>query len=175
VSRVCKRAEFLLERRRLDEEQVRAGREIVGEPGLRRIEPDAGRRREGDGLHRGARALRDGIKFADRLDLVAEEIQAVGLVGRDGVDVDDAAADRVVAWGFADGLGVVIEFLELLEQALERLRLAAAERQLAGREFLQRRHLLQERGGRGDDDEGVGRRRQTPGGPETREHGQTIA
>ncbi len=96
------------------------------------------------------------------------------MVGSDGVDVDDATADGVVAGRLADGLGVVVEFLELSEEALKRPRGAARESYLARGEFLECGHRLQECGGRGDDDEAVGRAGHTARGAQSREHGKTV-
>jgi hypothetical protein len=74
--------------------------------------------------------LRDRIEGADVLDLVAEEVEPVRLAGGDRIDVDDAAAHGVVAGRFADGLRVVVEGLEPLQQLGKRLRAAARQHEL---------------------------------------------
>ena len=90
------RLEFLLEARGLHEHDAGSVRQVVGYAGLRRLEGDARGGRDADRVDRARRALRDRIEGADLLDLVPEEVEAVRLRGRDGIHVDDAAADRVV-------------------------------------------------------------------------------
>ena len=101
-----------------------------------------------------AGALGDGVEGADVFDFVAEEIEAVGLGGGDRVNVDDAAADRVVSGGFADGFAVVVEGVEGFEERGEGLGLSAGERDFAGGEGFEGGDGLEEGGGRREDDEG---------------------
>ena len=75
----------------------------------------------------GAGALIDGIERADVFDFIAEKIETIGLIRGDGVDVDDAAPNRIMPGRFADSFSIVVECLELLQQAVERLRLALGE------------------------------------------------
>ena len=137
---------------------------------------EAGRVGEGDGLDGGAGALGDGVESTDFLELVAEEIEAVGFVGGDGINVDDATAHGVVAGGFADGLAVIVEGLEVGEQGLERVGFTAAEDELAAGKVFEGGHVLEDGGGGGADDErGLG----GGGGEgaahaEAREHGVAI-
>ena len=145
-------AEGRFEEGRLDENEVGVGREVVGEAGLGGVEFDTGRGGEGDLRNGFAGALGDGIEGADFFELVAEEIEAIGLGRGHGVDVDDAAADRVVAGGFADGFGIVIERAELGEEAGERKRGAAGERELAGGESFEGGDVLEQRRGGGEDE-----------------------
>ena len=145
-------AERHFEQGGLEEREVGVGRQVVGEAGLGGIEPEAGRGGERDAGDLFAGALGDGIEGADFLKIVAEEIEPVGLRGGDRVDVDDAAADGVVSGRFADGLGVVVEGAELLEEAGEGERRAAGEGELAGGERFKGGHRLEE-GGRGGDDQ----------------------
>ena len=107
------RAERRLEQGGLDEDEVGGGREVVGEAGLGRSELDARGGGEGDLRDGLAGTLRDGVEGPDLFKFVAEEIETVGLRRGDGVDVDDAAANRVVAGRFADGFGIVVEGAEL--------------------------------------------------------------
>ena len=116
----------------------------------------------------------DGVELPDRLQFVAEEVEAVGLVGCDGIEVDNAAADRVVAGRLAHGFGIVIEFLELCEEALKRLLLSTGEREFAGGEFLEGGDGLQQRGGRRHDDHGVGCRGHAADRAQAREHGEAV-
>ena len=58
-------AEFLLQRGRLDEEQVGLRIQIIGQAGFLRIETDARGGGDRNGFHRCAGTLRDGIEFAD--------------------------------------------------------------------------------------------------------------
>ncbi len=128
--RAGERAERLVERGRLDEHELRAGRQVVGESGGGGRQLHARRRGERDARHALAGALRDRIEGADVLDLVAEEVEPVGLARGDRIDVDDAAAHGVVAGRFADGLRVVVEGLEPLQQLGKRLRAAARQHEL---------------------------------------------
>ena len=167
-------AELRFQGRRLDEYELGRGAEIVGEPGLRGVEPDARRGGDGDRFDGGAGTLRHRIELPDRLDFVAEEIQAVRLARGHRIHVDDAAPHRVMSRRLADRLGVVVEIPQQLEQALERLSLPAPEGEFAPGKFLERRHRLQQGRGRGHDDERVRRGHQTPRGAQPREHGQTV-
>jgi len=142
------RPELLLQGRRLDECDVGARVQVVGYPRLRGFEAHARRGADRDPLDPRPRALRHRVKRADVLDLVAEEVEPVGLRRRDRVDVDDPAAHRVVARRLADGLAVIVECPQAFEQALERLLARAHEDDLAGGVLLDRRDLLQERRGR---------------------------
>ena len=80
-----------------------------------------------------------------------------------------------MAGRLADGFGIVVERLELLEQALEGLFLAAGEGEFAGGEFLERRHGLEEGGGRRDHDKRVGCGRERAGGAEAGKYGHALA
>ena len=145
--------EFLRQGRGLDVDQVGLRREVIGDAGGRIGQLEAGRGGEGDGVDGFAGALRHGIEAADLLNLVAEEVEPVGLVGCDRVDVDDATADGVVAGRFTDGLRIIIEFAQLLHQAGEGLGLAAAQDEFPRGEFLEGRDGLQEGGRRGHHDQ----------------------
>lgn len=112
-------AEGPVEHGGFDEEEAGGGGEVGGEAGEGRREGEAGRGGEGEPVDGCARALGDGIEFADVLELVAEEIESVGLRGVDGVEVDDAAADGVGAGRLAHGFAVVVERADFLEEGLE--------------------------------------------------------
>jgi hypothetical protein len=56
-----------------------------------------GRGKEGEARHITRRALGGGIEAAQRLDLVAEEIEAQRLLRAAGIEIDDAAAHRIFA------------------------------------------------------------------------------
>jgi len=77
--------------------KVGVGREVVGETGLGGIEFDPGRCGQRDAVDFFAGALGDGIEGADFLEFVAEEVEAVRLRGGDGINVNDAATDGIVA------------------------------------------------------------------------------
>ncbi len=139
--------ELLVERGGFDEDEMGVGRQVVGDAGGGRAELEARGGGEGDGVDLFAGALGDGVEGADVLDVVAEEIEAVGRAGGDGVDVDDAAADRVVSGGFADGLAVVVERLEGFEEGGEGLVLSAGEGDFARGEFVEGGDGLEECGG----------------------------
>lgn len=139
--------EFLLQRRRLDQDQLAGRVQVIRQAGARWIEPDARRGGEGDALDRRAGALGHRVELLDRLDLVAEEIEPVRLVGGHGVDVDDPAAHGVMPGCFAHRLGVVVEAVQFLQQAVKRLRLAAAEGEFALGEGFEGGHRLEQGGG----------------------------
>ena len=157
---------------------VRRGVQVVREPRLRGFEAHPGRGGHRDALDPGRGALGHRVERADVLDLVAEEVEAVGLGRRDRVDVDDAAADGVVARRLADRLAVVIEVAQPLEERLERLAGSPREDHLARRIFLDRGDRLEKRGGSREDGQdrarGVpGERR--PGLAKPRKHGEPVA
>ena len=139
--------EFFVEGGGFDEDELGEGREVVGDAGFGGVEFEAGRGGEGYGVDLFAGALGDGVKGADVFDFVAEEIEAVRGGGGDRVNVDDAAADRVVSGGFADGFAVVVEAVEGFEKGGERLGLSAGEGDFAGGEGFEGRDGLEEGGG----------------------------
>ncbi len=98
---------------------------------------EAGGGGDGDLFEGGVGALGDGVVGADFLNFIAEEVEAAGLGGGDGIHVDDAAAGGVVAGGFADGFAIVVEGAELFEEGLEADGLAAREGDFAGGVFFQ--------------------------------------
>ncbi len=71
--------------------------------------------------------LRGGIEAADRFDFVAEELDADGALGFGGVDVEDAAANRVLAGHFDDVGGGVADGVQVGEQGFDVEGFAAAE------------------------------------------------
>ena len=118
------------------------------------------------------RPLRAGIEAADRLDQVADELDADGpdLVG--GIDVEDAAAHAVLAV-IVDRILAVVSGLG--EQRRERQRIdlrAGAHAERAGDEYRRRGQALQERRRRGDDDpsRAGGHRQQRPGARRAHAH-----
>ncbi len=150
---------------------------LVPVPVLHQVEPPLGRRIDRARLDRVQRALRERRERANRLDLVAEELDAQRLAAGRREDVDDAAAHRELA-AVVDALDALVagdreRFREPLDAdlasraELERLRSRA-----------RRRQRLRERAGRradepagGEDAERAGplademRRRLEPGLP----------
>ena len=61
-----------------------------------------GKRKEQGFVNGIRRALRGGIEFANGIGLVAKEFDAQRAIGLGGVDVEDAAADGVLAGHFDD-------------------------------------------------------------------------
>ena len=145
--------EQFLKRPGLEQRRVGGRRQVIQQRGPRARGVELGRRGEGDDFERHARALRDGIERADLLEGVAEEIEPAGLVRRDGVDIHDAAAHRVLTGRLAHGLGVVVEGAQQFEQGGEWLVRAPPQLDLARGEVRRRRHGLEQRGGRGEDEE----------------------
>ena len=108
-----------LDRRGLDERQGGRPRQVVGEPGRRGPDRDGRGRRDRDRLDLAAGALGHRVEGSDLLEVVAEEVEPVGLGRGHRVHVDDSSADRVGARGLADRLGVVVELPEELEEFSE--------------------------------------------------------
>ncbi len=78
-------------------------------------------------VDRGGGTLRGGIEFANGIGFVAEELDAQGAVGFGRVDVEDAAADGVLA-GHLDYVGGgVADGVEVREQGFEVEGFAAAD------------------------------------------------
>ena len=69
----------------------------------------------------------DGVKSSNIFDLIAEKIETVGLVGSDGVDVDQAASHGVVTRGFAERFRIVVELVKLGQEIGKRIGVAAVE------------------------------------------------
>ena len=55
------------------------------------------------------RALGSRVEAPDTLDLITEEIDAIGLVRIVGVEVNQTATSRDLSRLFAEGFGIVIE------------------------------------------------------------------
>ena len=87
------------------DEVVRDGdrRVVVRERRLHEVGAALGGRMDPRGVEGAERSLREGRERADRLDLVAEELEADRLPARRGEDVDDAAADSELA-AFLDAI-----------------------------------------------------------------------
>ena len=113
----------------------------------------AGRGRQRDLLDRRAGALGHGIKRMQLLDFIAEEVQPVGLHGGDRIDVDDAAAHRVLAGRLAHRLGIIVEGAQLLQQLPVRLALAAGQDNLPAVHFREGGNGLEQGGRRGGNEE----------------------
>src|SRR5208282_6262780 len=73
------------------------------------------------------RTLRSGIELANRIGFVAEEFDAEWPVGLRRVDIEDAAAHRILAGHFNDVGRGVADCVEMREQRLEVEGLAAAD------------------------------------------------
>ncbi len=95
--------------------------------------------------HPAHRALRLRVELADRVDLVAEELDADGVVAGEGVDVEDAAAQRELARqrDELDGLEPLLD--EPLHQRLRPDLIADAHRQRFLRHRLRRGDELRDR------------------------------
>ena len=118
-----------------DDERV--GRQV---PEERRLGGRAGiipRRADDEAVDLAFAALRRGVERAERLDDVAEEVDAHGHLRVQGVDVEDAAAERVFTRLLAEGLmGVAEVFGETLGEITEGELLALADDDLRlGRGF----------------------------------------
>ncbi len=86
-----------------------------------------GERQEQDFVHRSGGALRSGIELADGIDFVAEELDAHRTVGFGRVDVEDAAAQRVLAGHFDHIGGFVADGVEVSQQGVNVEGLAATD------------------------------------------------
>ena len=71
--------------------------------------------------------MRGGIEFANRIGFIAEELDTQRAVGLGRVNVEDAAAHRVLAGHFDHVGGSVADGVEMREQGLEIKRFAAAD------------------------------------------------
>ncbi len=96
--------------------------------------------------------LRGGIEAADGFDFVAEEFDADRALGFGGVDIEDAAAQGVLAGHFDDVGGGVADGVQVREQVVDVERFAAAQH--AGQVGVVVGRALQDGGGRdrSDDD-----------------------
>ena len=105
-----------------------------------------------DGIEAGERALGLGIEGADRLQSVAEEIEA-DWTGARRIEVEDAAAHRILA-GVGHGAGAAIaDMLQPLDQIRHADRVARRERlHRCGKEIVAR-HALQHGVDRGEHDQ----------------------
>ena len=86
-----------------------------------------GERKQQSFVHGSGGTLRGGIELANRVDFVAEELDAHRAVGFGGVDVEDAAAHGVLAGHLDDVGGGVADGVEVREQGFEVERFAAAD------------------------------------------------
>src|SRR5438552_18086777 len=127
----------------------------------RALERELARRENDQLLERRLRALRHGVERAERLDLVAEELDASGLLGRCGVDVDDASAAREGPRFAHLGHRLVSEIEEPGRRFGPRQALARAERATAAGKLLRRDGVL-EQGTQARDDSDRGLRRREP-------------
>jgi len=129
--------------------------ELLGERGGA-LESELARRKDDQFLERRLRALRHGIERAKRLDLIAEELDARGLLRRRRIDVDDPAAARERARLADLGHRLVAEIEEPRRRLRPRKPVARPEGSAAARELLRRNRVLQERAqARDDGDRGV--------------------
>src|SRR5207237_3305528 len=95
-------------------------------------------------LERRLRSLRHGVERAEGLDLVAEELDASGLLRRGGVDIDDPAAPREGPGLAHLGHRLVPEIEEPRRRFGPRQTVPGAERAAATREILRRDRVLEE-------------------------------
>jgi len=108
------------------------------------------------------RALRDRIERAERLDLVAEELDASGLLGRGRIDVDDPAAPREGARLAHLRDRLVAEIEEPRRRLLPGEPIARAKGATASRELLGRDGVLKQRAQARDDGDRSLRAREPP-------------
>src|SRR5262249_49139955 len=107
-----------------------------------RIEHDLADRPQLEAIDLAERALGQGIEGADRLEQVAKQIEPQRLFAAGREDVDDAAADRVLA-GLDDGAAAPVAVArETGEQRLAIDLTAGLRREPAGADQLGRRQLL---------------------------------
>jgi len=105
------------------------------------------------------RSLRHRVERTQRLDLVAEELDARGLLSRSGVDVDDAAAPRERARLVHFRHRLVPKIEEPRRGLRPRQLFARAKRAPAPRELRRRDRVFEQRAQAGDDsDRGLCRR-----------------
>ena len=126
-------------------------------------------------LGRIPRALGDGIEDADFLQRVPEEIQAVGLVRGDRINVHNAAAHGVLAGRLAHRLAVVVKGSDQFEQTLERKILSPPQFGLTGGKVGQGRHRLEQGRGGSQDEQGAGIGRGIFHPAQLAQHSQPIA
>jgi len=143
----------------------RAG-ELVRDRG-RAFERELARRKNDQLLERRLRALRHRVEGAKRLDLIAEELDASGLFGRRGVDVDDPATPRERARLAHLGHGLVAEIEEPRGGLGPGEPIARAKRSAATRELLGRDGVLEQGAQARDDGDRDGCGREPPEREET--------
>ena len=98
-------------------EGVPEGPAETGDPLL--VEGELAGREHSHALHPVAGALGLGVEGADALELVVEQVEPVGPVGPHGVDVQQGAADRVLAVGHHLGDAVVAGVVEPPPQGVD--------------------------------------------------------
>ena len=110
-----------------------AGDALAGEPYVNRTEQifadrSLGERKQQSFIHRTRRALRRGIELANRLDFVAEELDAHRAISFGRIHIENAAAQGVLPRHFHDIGGRVAHRVEVLEQRFRIERLAPPDR-----------------------------------------------
>src|SRR5438105_4228737 len=108
------------------------------------------------------RSLRHRVKRTQRLDLVAEELDARGLLRRSGVDVDDAAAPRERARLVHFRHRLVPKIEEPRRGLRPRQPVARAKRAAAAGKLIRGDRVLEQRTQAGDDGDRGLSRRETP-------------
>jgi hypothetical protein len=117
------------------------------------VEQDFADRAQHERIERPSRALRQRVEAAQAFERVAEEIEADRLRRAGGKEIDDAAAHRELA-GLAHRIGAHVAVVaEKALQPVERDAPARPQRQHPPVEQFARRHPLDERVDRGQDDE----------------------
>ena len=84
-------------------------------------------RQEQSFIHRTGRTLRCGIELADRIDLIAEELDTHRALGFRRVDVENATAEGVLSGHFDDVGRAVANRVEMCEQGFGVNGFAAAD------------------------------------------------
>ena len=116
------------------------------------VERELGRGGDGEGGDVDRRPLRNGIEFAQRVHLVAEELDTAGVFARYRENVDIAASKRDLTGSLADILAHVTRVDELFKQRFRR-DLGADGYRMDGVDYeLGRRGALHERLDRGDNE-----------------------
>ena len=123
---------------------------VVVEEGA--VQDDLARRQDDSLADAADGSLRGDVEGADRLDFVAEELQAHGVIEADRIDVENAAAGAELTDAVDDGHALEAGVRQVRDQSVEGTLLADLQVQCGAFESGHRHDGGQQRRRRGDDD-----------------------